>query len=139
MAIRYFSEDTDFKPSQPRKRISWIKSIIKKEHAELDSVNYIFCSDRFLLALNQEYLGHNTYTDIITFNTSSNAGKISGDIYISIDRVRENAKKYKAIENDELDRVMIHGILHLLGYKDKNPQEKAKMRKKEEACLSLRD
>jgi probable rRNA maturation factor len=109
------------------------------EGATIQEINYIFCSDSYLLSLNQGFLKHNTFTDIITFDNSEDPSSLEGEIYISIERVKENAKKYNVPIEDELSRVMIHGVLHLLGFKDKKPTEKALMRKKEEACLSLRN
>ncbi len=137
-AIQFFSEDISFALSKPRKTSNWIKLIAKKERREVVDVSYIFCSDSYLLQLNQQYLNHNTLTDIITFDYSEGAKKLEGEIYISIDRVKENAQKFKVSFQDELDRVMIHGVLHLIGYKDKKPTDKSLMRKKEEASLSLR-
>ena len=137
-AILFFSEDISFTLSKPRRTSNWIKLIAKKEKREVLDVSYIFCSDSFLLQLNQQYLNHNTLTDIITFDYSEGAKQLEGEIYISIDRVKENAEKFKVSFQDELDRVMIHGVLHLIGYKDKKPADKALMRKKEEASLSLR-
>ena len=101
------------------------------------AINYIFCSDAFLSKINLEYLVHDTYTDIITFNNSDNQQYIDSDIYISIERVFENSSKYSENRMDELHRVMIHGILHLLGYLDSSDNEKKIMRKKENECLNL--
>ncbi len=137
-SVRFFSEDTDFSISHPRKTAAWIKAVISKEKKLLADVNYIFCSDRYLLNLNKDFLNHNTLTDIITFDNSAQKGVIEAEIYISIERVLDNACKFKVRFDEELHRVIIHGILHLLGYKDKKPAERALMRKKEEACLSLR-
>ena len=137
-AIEFFSEDISFTLSKPRRTSNWIKRIAQKERREVVGVSYIFCSDAYLLQLNQQYLNHNTLTDIITFDYSEGAKQLEGEIYISIDRVKENAEKFKVSFKDELDRVMIHGVLHLIGYKDKKPADKALMRKKEEASLSLR-
>jgi rRNA maturation RNase YbeY len=111
------------------------------EKKVLSNINYIFCSDDFLRVINIQYLNHDSYTDIITFNTGSDSGSgvIDGEIYISVPRVTDNAKKYKVEFNDELHRVIIHGVLHLIGYGDKNPHEKSLMRKKENAYLSLRE
>ena len=103
------------------------------------ALNYIFCSDAFLLSLNVEYLNHNTLTDVITFDNSDDSKGIQGEIYISIDRIRENAKKYRVPFERELHRVMIHGLLHLLGYADKTPLQKKMMRKKESTYLSLKE
>lgn len=134
--IQFFSEQIKFKLPNPRKTSSWIKAIIKKEKATLEYINYIFCSDEYLRELNIQYLNHETYTDIITFNYG--IGKnIEGDIYISIDRIKENASNFEVDFNIELRRVIIHGVLHLLGYNDKSKTEKAAMRKKEDTCLSL--
>lgn len=107
------------------------------EKAEIGELNYVFCSDKYLLAINLQYLAHDTYTDIITFALGDGV-TIDGEIYISIPRVRENARLQKVQFQEELDRVIIHGVLHLLGYSDKTPRKKALMRKKEDACLSLR-
>lgn len=137
-SIAFFYEGIDFKVPKPLTTKSWIQKVIKKEKQNLSSLSYIFCSDEFLSKLNQDYLKHSTLTDIITFNYSKKADFIEGEIYISIPRVKENATLFKTEFQDELHRVIIHGVLHLLGYRDKKPSEKALMRKKEEACLSLR-
>ena len=115
----------------------WLKAIARKEKARIGELNYIFCTDEFLLSINQEHLGHDFYTDIITFDLSEGKGPVMGEIYISVDRVRENAATFDVSFSMELYRVMAHGLLHLLGYKDKKKEEKAKMRLKEDACLSL--
>lgn len=139
MAIRFFSEEIKFKLPHPRKTANWIKGVIKKEKGDSGELSFIFCSDSYLHAINKEYLNHDTLTDIITFGNNSNDDSVvSGDIYISVDRVRQNAETFNAPFDNELHRVLIHGVLHLLGYNDKNPAEIALMRKKEEAYLSLR-
>ena len=135
--VRYFSEGISFKIPHPRKTTAWIKSVIKINKAELKEVSFIFCSDSYLLEINQTFLNHNTFTDIITFDHSKAKSVIEGEIYISVERVAENAKKFDVLFDQEIKRVMIHGILHLLGFNDKKSIEKAQMRKKEEACLSL--
>jgi rRNA maturation RNase YbeY len=137
MPIRFFYEEVDFKVKYPTKVKQWITESAKKEKRQISEVNYIFCSDKYLLSLNQDYLKHNTLTDIITFDNSEGS-LIAGEIYISIERVNENASKYASGLTDELHRVMIHGVLHLCGYKDKKPDDKTLMRKKEDAYLSLR-
>jgi rRNA maturation RNase YbeY len=137
MSIRFFSEGIDFKVPHPRKTTAWIRSVILKERKQLHSLNYIFCDDSYLLRMNQQYLNHKTLTDIITFDYSEK-NKIAGEIFISLERVSENARKYSRPLDEELHRVIIHGVLHLAGYKDKKPSEKALMRKKEQAYLSLR-
>jgi probable rRNA maturation factor len=136
--IHFFSEDIQFKPAHPRKKILWINSIAKMEGYVINEIIFIFCSDRYLLQLNKDYLNHKTLTDIITFDYSEGSKKLESEIYISIERVKENSFLFNTTFNDELDRVLIHGVLHLMGYSDKKPSEKAQMRKKEEACLSLR-
>jgi probable rRNA maturation factor len=137
--INYFSHKTRYKLKTPGKVTSWIKNVVEKEGADIHEINFIFSSDSYLLTLNRGFLKHNTLTDIITFDNSSQSdSSLEGEIYISIDRVKENADKFHVPFEDELNRVMIHGVLHLLGYNDKKPSEKALMRKKEEACLSLR-
>ena len=100
-------------------------------------LNFIFCNDQYLLEINQQYLNHNTYTDIITFNHSDDKGTIEGDIFISLDRVAENSSTLDIPFELELHRVMIHGVLHLVGYSDKTTPQKNEMRKKEDESLSL--
>lgn len=138
MPIRFFSEDTDFALTYPRKTARWINESAEREKARIKEINYIFCSDSFLLSLNQDFLDHDTLTDIITFDYSISKKELEGEIYISIDRVSENAFKFKRDFEEELHRVIIHGVLHLSGYKDKKPSDKAIMRKKEDTYLSLR-
>lgn len=140
MAVRFFSEEIQFKLPHPRKTSTWIKESIVKEKGTLANLNFIFCSDAHLLTINQQYLNHNTLTDIITFDnrTDDQSGPIEGDIFISIERVVENASSLGIAFDTELHRVLIHGVLHLLGYNDKKMADKALMRKKEEAYLSLR-
>ena len=136
MPIRFFSEGIDFKLKGQRRKAEWIKLSAAREKRNVKDILYVFCTDAFLLKINQDFLAHNTLTDIITFDYSEGR-EISGEIYISLERVKENAAKYDAAFQTELDRVMIHGILHLCGYSDKKALEKATMRKKEEAYLSL--
>jgi rRNA maturation RNase YbeY len=135
--IHFFYEDISFKVKNSRKLKTWISNVVTKEKSTIKEVNYIFCSDSYLLTLNQDYLNHNTYTDIITFDNAEADKNLEGDIFISIDRVKDNASGFKVSFEQELHRVMIHGVLHLLGYKDKTSSQKSLMRKKEEACLSL--
>ena len=137
-SIRFFTESTNFKISSPRKTRAWIRAVAKIEKRAISEINYIFCSDTYLLELNQRFLKHNTLTDIITFDNAEEGKDIKGEIYISIDRIKENAFSLKTDFEDELHRVIIHGVLHLVGYTDKKKSEKAIMRKKEEAFLSLR-
>ena len=114
----------------------WLKDVIKKENKKLGCVNFIYCSDCYLLDLNKTYLKHNDLTDVITFNFSENKKTIEGDVYISIDRVRENSKKFSETFVSELLRTMIHGVLHLIGYDDKKVGDKKLMIKKENYFLS---
>ena len=116
---------------------SFLISIFKNENTFFKSVSYVFCTDAYLLTLNQRYLNHNTYTDIITFTLSGATSAIISEIYISVERVRENAESLKINYQHELFRVMIHGILHLCGYSDHTPKKKIKMREKENHYLSL--
>ncbi len=135
--INYFSEKVTFTLKNKKIIKNWIISAIKEENKIPGNINYVFCNDNYLLDLNKKYLGKNTFTDVLTFNYSENNKYISGDIYISIDRVKENSKKFNTNIKDELHRVMIHGILHLINYNDKNEEEKMIMRQKEDYYLSL--
>ncbi|HUM53104.1 MAG TPA: rRNA maturation RNase YbeY [Chitinophagales bacterium] len=116
---------------------SWLKKIAQNEKFEISELNYVFFTDEELLKINIEYLNHDTYTDIITFDNSSIKGKIESDIFISLERVEANAKKFNTTLENELHRVMAHGLLHLCGYKDKKKSDVEMMRKKEEVCLIL--
>ncbi|MFN6944002.1 MAG: rRNA maturation RNase YbeY [Cytophagaceae bacterium] len=136
-SIRFFSEDTDFTLKGKDKTRTWVIKVCKEENHSIRDLNIVFCSDKYLLSMNQEYLQHDTFTDIITFDNSENPDQLEGDIFISIDRVRENANKFQTDVSTELLRVIIHGVLHLMGYKDKSEKDKLAMRKKEDACLSL--
>ncbi len=138
ISVRFFQEDSSYSIPHPRKTVSWIKEVLQKEKRPEAEINYIFCTDKYLAKLNKDFLNHNTLTDIITFDNSNGSAELHADIYISIERVTENAAKFKNSFDEELHRVMIHGVLHLLGFMDKKPSEKALMRKKEDACLSLR-
>jgi probable rRNA maturation factor len=138
LAIHFFSEEISFSLDEEQQTISWIENILDQEKQVSKSVNYIFCSDDYLLKINKDYLNHDTLTDIITFDNSEEEGKIEADIFISIDRVKENALSLDKKFDEELHRVIIHGLLHLAGYNDKTEDDKAEMRKKEDACLSLR-
>jgi probable rRNA maturation factor len=115
----------------------WLQASAKKEKQRINAVNYIFCSDKHLLSINKQYLNHNYFTDVITFQYDDNEG-VSGDIFISYDRIKENAKEFNQSISNELHRVMVHGLLHLLGYKDKNTEQQKVMKSKEDFYLSLR-
>ena len=137
-AINFFEEDISYKLKNKSPVRRWITETISAEGSRLKELNYIFCSDVYLLQINQQYLSHDTYTDIITFDNSEEEGSIAGDIFISIERIRENAEKFGVNETEELHRVIIHGALHLLGYKDKTPVTKQKMTEKEDFYLNKR-
>ena len=136
--IHFFSEEIQFTLKQKGLLRDWISTTIKAENHKLRELNFIFCSDSYLLNINKQYLDHDTFTDIITFDNSDKEGFITGDIFISLDRVRENARKFNVDEKDEMHRVMIHGTLHLLGYPDKGKEAKALMSAKEDHYLLLR-
>ena len=139
MAVQFNSHRTRFKLTNPKKTSTWIEKVVKAEKSEIGSLSYVFCSDTYLLRINQQYLNHDTLTDIITFDYTEKRSKaIEGEIYISVERVRENAKKLKVDFDTELHRVIVHGVLHLVGYKDKSGEEKAEMRKREDKYLKLR-
>lgn len=137
MAIHFFYEDVDFVLEGHQHIEKWLLKIIEENSLTLSSLNYIFCSDDYLLKINEQYLDHHDYTDIITFDHSEEKNEIEGDIFISIDRVKENAIDLKSNFSDELHRVLSHGLLHLIGYMDKTDLEKRVMREKENGCLSL--
>jgi probable rRNA maturation factor len=135
--ISFFAADIPFALRKRTELRKWISSIIRKEGYTLSSLNYIFCSDAYLLDLNIRHLRHHTLTDIITFDLSSSKKNIEGEIYISMTRVKENAAIYKVPLSHELHRVIIHGALHLCGYKDKKPAEQKQMRAKEDYYLNM--
>jgi rRNA maturation RNase YbeY len=133
----YYNYETKFELTNEEEISNWITTAIQKENHKLEEISYIFCNDEYLLEKNIKYLKHNTLTDIISFDYS--VGKIiSGDIFISIERVKENAKKFQVDFINELHRVIIHGILHYCGYNDKDNDSKNIMRSKEDYYLSLR-
>jgi rRNA maturation RNase YbeY len=136
--IRYHIEDVQFKLKQKRILSSWIRRTIEGR-MDLGELNFIFCSDDYLLNINKQYLNHNYYTDVITFDYC-NQNILSGDIFISLDTVKENSKEYSVSFENELYRVMIHGVLHLLGFDDKSDIDKVQMKNAEdEALLSLQN
>ena len=136
MSIHYCSEDVSSPRMQKRKITSWIKETIAAENKTPGEISFIFCSDNYLLKINKQYLDHDYFTDIITFDYVEN-NIISGDIFISCDRVKENAGEYKTGFENELSRIIIHGVLHLLGFKDKNKTDKLLMTQKEDFYLNL--
>ena len=132
--IHFESEDTDFSLAQPDIFRDWIRATVTREGKSLDVFTFIFCSDKYLHKVNVEYLQHDTYTDIITFDNTVNKTILS-DIFISIERVKENAKSFNVTFENELHRVIIHGVLHLCGYKDKTNDEAKLMRSKEDLYI----
>jgi rRNA maturation RNase YbeY len=135
MSIQYFSEDVSIPKISRRNITTWIKKVITSEGKVSGDISFIFCSDDYLLKVNRKYLGHDYYTDIITFDYVSDL-IISGDIFISLDRVLENAGEFKTTFGDELNRILVHGVLHLLGYKDKSKKDKNLMTEKEDFYLN---
>ncbi len=134
--IEFIYEEDNFVLSNESLYEFWIDKIIESENKILGDITYVFCDDEFLLSINQDYLSHDTYTDVVTFDyTEENI--ISGEIFISIERVRENASDFKVDFNNELHRVMSHGLLHLCGYKDKSKSDIQIMRLKEEEKIKM--
>ena len=137
MAIHFFEEDISFNLPEKNIHKKWLRSLAATEGFKIGELNYIFCSDEYLYQMNLDYLNHDTYTDIITFDNSESDKDIEGDIFISIPRVRENASTQNTEFMIELRRVLAHGTLHLMGYKDKTSSEVKEMRSKEEFGISL--
>jgi rRNA maturation RNase YbeY len=130
-----YNYETSFQLKNENLLEYWVDTVVSEEGFSIGEINYIFCDDEYLHKLNVEYLQHDTLTDVISFDNT--LGKlISGDIYISVERVEDNAKDFKVPFLDELHRVMIHGVLHYMGYKDKSEEEKIKMRNAENKALS---
>jgi len=136
MAVHFFNEDIDMPQLDKKKLKVWIKKVVSSYNKELGNINYIFTSDAYILKVNKEYLQHDYYTDVITFDYTENK-KISGDIFISLDTVKSNSILFKQKYEDEFNRVLIHGVLHLLGFKDKKEDEATEMRLQENNALSL--
>ncbi|WP_194976302.1 rRNA maturation RNase YbeY [Aquiflexum lacus] len=137
MAIQFFEEDIKFSLKEKNKHKRWLKVIAEKQGYRILDLNYIFCSDEYLYKINLEYLNHNTYTDIITFDNSEEKNTIEGDIFISIERIKENAEKLNNAINIEILRVMSHGLMHLMGYKDKSKEDKKLMNEMEDNSILL--
>lgn len=134
--IRFFNEDTAYKLAQKQRLRAWLTAQARQEGIRIRELNYIFCSDEYLLQINRDHLDHDYYTDIITFDNSETEGVIEGDIFISIDRVDDNWRTLQTDFLSELRRVLAHGLLHLCGYGDKTPDEQQVMRTKEDAWLA---
>jgi len=133
--IQFYSEDTDFNLEEVQRLTAGILEVVKKEALTIEAISYIFCSDSYLLEINKKHLNHDYYTDVISFPYSTDP--IEGDIFISVDRVRENAKNLSVDFIQELHRVMLHGLLHFIGYGDKTEEETLIMRAKENEYLLL--
>ena len=134
--VAFYFEDTDFKLRHKTRIKEWLRLVAESEVFTLGNISVIFCSDNYILDINQKYLQHDYFTDIITFDYSE-GGRISGDLFISVDSVRENSVEYGTEFEDELHRVIVHGILHLIGYDDHTEDEIKIMRSKEDYYLSL--
>jgi len=135
--VSYFTQDTGFKFTGKLVNNRWLKIMAESESRKLGNINIIFCSDPYILDINKKYLKHNYYTDIITFDYCEGQ-VLSGDLFISVDTVRANAVFYKTDFSEELNRVIIHGVLHLAGYDDQTDEQKAQMRSKEDYYLKIR-
>ena len=136
--VRYFTEDIKFDYKERRRTSRWLKLVAESEIRRLGDVSVIFCSDPYIIDINLKYLQHDYFTDIITFDYCE-GDTLSGDLFISIDSVRENAVLYKTEFEEELNRVIVHGVLHLIGYDDHTEADKKEMRSKENYYLSLRE
>jgi probable rRNA maturation factor len=136
-SVHFYFEKVGLTLKERGKLKSFINSLIVKEKKNLNNLNYIFCNDNALLEINRKYLDHNFYTDVITFDLSSSRKEILADIYISVDRIKENSKTLKLPLEEELHRVMLHGLLHLCGYNDKTESQRSLIRKKEDFYLNL--
>ena len=136
MAITFTSEDTKFNISGSKRDVSaWVRAAVAEEGFKVGEINVIFCSDPYLLEINRHYLHHDYFTDIITFDYCEN-GVLSGDLFISVDTVKSNSEEYQVMFHVELLRVIIHGVMHLAGYKDKTDPDAAKMRERENHYLA---
>jgi probable rRNA maturation factor len=135
--IVFFNEDIDFKFQGKNNFKSWLKKVSEKEGFKINNLNYIFCSDEYLHKINLEYLDHDTYTDIITFDNSEEESIVEGDIFISIERIKENSFTLNTVFEEEFKRVIVHGLLHLCGYDDHTSVDKAEMRRLESEYIEI--
>ena len=137
MATRFYEQEVKAGLKDKRKLAAYLETVVKEhlKDVKLMHLNYIFCTDEFLIGINLQYLQHDTFTDIITFDLSENIYELQGEIYISVERVKENAKQFGVDYRHELLRVIFHGVLHLCGFKDKKKEDEEVMRKMEEACI----
>ncbi len=138
MAIYFSSENIDFEFENESNVIKWITAVVQAQNMRVGNINYLFCDDAYLIGVNQAYLNHDTYTDIITFDYVE-GNTLNGDIVISLDTVRSNAEQQGTQYDEELHRVMIHGILHLCGLNDKGPGEREMMEAAENKALAMRN
>ena len=139
MAIRYFNDSCTYRLPEKRRTREWLTEVAREEGYAVGEINYIFCSAERLLEINREFLGHDYYTDIITFDESDLRGEgvINGEIYIDVETVADNAAQFGASRLDEMRRVVVHGVLHLCGQKDKTPRAERQMHRKEDKYLAL--
>lgn len=135
--IIFFNEDVDFKFQGKNNFKAWLKKVADKEGFKIKDLNYIFCSDEYLHKINVDYLDHDTLTDIITFDNSEDESTIEGDIFVSIERVKENSQTLNTVFEEEIKRVVIHGLLHLCGHDDHSIEEKVEMRRLESKYISI--
>lgn len=139
MAVRYYTDDCSYRLPQKRLTAQWLRGVAEAEGYTLRDVNYIFCSAQRLLEMNRQYLGHDYYTDVITFDYSDRRGTrtVSGDIFIDVETVADNARQYGFTALQEMRRVVVHGLLHLCGQGDKTPRTNAQMHRKEDKYLEF--
>jgi rRNA maturation RNase YbeY len=135
--IIFFNEDIDFKFQGKNNFKAWLKKVADKEGFKTKDLNYIFCSDEYLHKINVDYLDHDTFTDIITFDNSEDKSTLEGDIFVSIERVKENSQTLNTVFDEELKRVLVHGLLHLCGYDDHSVEDKAEMRRLENEYILI--
>lgn len=138
MAIKYHTEDCNYRLAARRKVREWLHAVAQEEGYRIEEINYVFCSARHLLDMNRQFLGHDYFTDIITFDYSElGEGFVAGDIFIDVETVADNARLYGATRREEMLRVVVHGLLHLCGQKDKTPRANRQMHRKEDKYLAL--
>ena len=139
MKVGYHTDDCTYRLPEKRRTTTWLRDVASAEGYTLDQVNYIFCSARRLLEMNRQFLGHDYYTDVITFDYSDRRGTrtVAGDIFIDVETVADNARLYSATRLDEMRRVVVHGLLHLCGQRDKTPRTNAQMHRKEDKYLKF--
>ena len=139
MAVRYYTEECRYRLPDKRRTTAWLRAVAEAEGYTLGDVNYIFCSAERLVAMNREFLGHDYYTDVITFDYSDRRGTkiVAGDVFIDVETVADNAREYGYTRLEEMRRVVVHGVLHLCGQKDKTPRANAQMHRKEDKYLKF--